>query len=69
METPTTKGKKVNTERNEKFDEWIDDIYEPVTLGFGTFYASDILYNCDPVAYRCAVSDWESELEEAEANA
>ena len=66
MKKQTTKGNKVNNERNEKFDEWIDDAYEPVTLGFGTFYASDILYNCDPIAYRCAVSDWESELEDAE---
>jgi hypothetical protein len=66
MEKQTTKGNKMNNERNEKFDEWIDDAYEPVTLGFGTFYASDILYKCDPIAYRCAVSDWESELEDAE---
>jgi hypothetical protein len=67
MVLPTTKGNKMNHERNEKFDEWIDDIYEPITLGALTFYASDILYKCDPIAYRCSVSDWESELESEDA--
>lgn len=57
----------MNNERNEKFDEWLDDIYEPVTIGYGTYYYSDILYNCDPVAYRCGVADWESELESEDA--
>jgi hypothetical protein len=56
-------------ERNDHFDEWLDDVYEPVVLGFGKFYASDILYKCDPIAYRCALSDWESAREEEEAEA
>ena len=60
-------GKESMDERNEQFDEWLDDLYEPITLGFGTFYASDILRKCDPIAYRCAVSDWESEREEENA--
>lgn len=52
------------TERNERFDEMLDDSYEPYRIGELTFYPSDILYNCDPIAYRIAVSeheDWEAE--------
>lgn len=52
------------TERNTAFDEMLDDCYEPITIGFGKFYASDILYNCDPIAYRIGVSEFEDWQEE-----
>ena len=57
----------MNNERNEKFDEMLDEISESYKIGDLTFSASDILYNCDPIAYRCAVSDWDSELESEDA--
>jgi hypothetical protein len=50
----------------EQFDEMLDDVYEPITIGFGKYYASDILKNCDPIAYRIGVSEFEDSLEEDE---
>ena len=57
----------MNNERNEAFDEMLDEISEPYKIGDLTFSASDILHKCDPIAYRCAVSDWDSELESEDA--
>ena len=42
------------------FDEFLDDSEETVTVCGMEFYPSDILKSCDPVAYRCAKSDYES---------
>ena len=41
------------------FDDYLDDGGEEST-SVGSFYPSDILKSCDPVAYRCAKSDYES---------
>lgn len=42
-----------------EFDDYLDQDGEQHT-SVGTFYPSDILKSCDPVAYRCAKSDYES---------
>ena len=42
-----------------EFDSYLDELGEQHT-SVGRFYPSDILKNCDPVAYRCAKSDYES---------
>lgn len=42
------------------FDAFLDDIGESVTVFGMEFYPSDILKSCDPIAYRCAKSDYES---------
>lgn len=42
-----------------EFDEYLDDEGEQQT-SVGGFYPSDILKSCDPVAYRCAKSDYEA---------
>ena len=42
------------------FDEFLDEIEQPVNVCGMQFYPSDILKNCDPVAYRCAKADYES---------
>lgn len=51
-----------------EFDGYLDDGGEERT-SVGTFYPSDILKSCDPVAYRCAKSDYEAnfDLEDCEA--
>lgn len=49
--------------RNEAFDEMLNEIYSPFAMGDLTFYPADILAECDPIAYRCAVADYESEKE------
>ena len=44
------------------FDEYLDCEGEQHT-SVGSFYPSDILKSCDPVAYRCAKSDYESNFD------
>lgn len=46
-------------ERNADFDNLLDDLYSPVQIGNLTFYASDILYNLDPIAYQISISEME----------
>lgn len=41
------------------FDDYLDQDGEQHT-SVGSFYPSDILKHCDPTAYRCAKSDYES---------
>ena len=41
------------------FDSYLDDEGLVAVCGLG-FYPSDILKSCDPIAYRCAKSDYES---------
>ena len=41
------------------FDSYLDDEGSVIVCGM-EFYPSDILKNCDPIAYRCAKSDYES---------
>jgi hypothetical protein len=48
----------------EMFDEMLDELYPVVIMGELTFYPSQILKNCDPIAYRIAMSECEEEDEE-----
>jgi hypothetical protein len=50
--------------RNERFDEMLDEIYNHTVIGELSFAPSDILYRCDPIAYRVYLSDWMSDEEE-----
>lgn len=45
------------------FDEFLDDVEDSVIIAGITFYPSDILKSCDPVAYRCAKGDYESNVD------
>lgn len=56
----------VNDYVAENYDDILDDFYPEVEIGYCHFYASEILYRCDPVAYRCGLSDEQSaQLEDA----
>ena len=46
-----------------EYDDFLDEIEGSVTVAGMEFYASDILKSCDPVAYRCAKSDYESNFD------
>ena len=46
----------------DEFDEFLDEGGEQHT-SVGSFYPSDILKSCDPVAYRCAKSDYEGNFD------
>ena len=48
------------------FDSYLDDSEETVTVCGLDFYPSDILKNCDPIAYRCAKADYESSYDLAD---
>ena len=37
------------------FNEWLDEIYPVVKIGDLTFYPSNILKCCDPIAYYLAL--------------
>jgi len=48
----------------EMFDEMLDEVYPVVKIGELTFYPSQILKECDPIAYRIGVSEYEDSTEE-----
>lgn len=56
-------------ERNAITDEFLDENYEMTTICGGDFYPSDILFHCDPIAYRCITANLMSEYEEEQADA
>jgi predicted RNase H-like nuclease (RuvC/YqgF family) len=45
-----------------EYDEFLD-CEGAVSVGGMEFYPSDIIKNCDPVAYRCGKSDYESNID------
>lgn len=53
-------------ELEQSFDEMLDDCYPVIKIGEMTFSPSQVLKNCDPVAYRVSVSDYEDFLAENE---
>jgi hypothetical protein len=50
----------------QSFDELMDEIYPVVKFGELTFYPSNILKTCDPIAYQISVSEHEDYLAELE---
>lgn len=47
---------------DNNYDDLLDEDYDEYKLGYSTFSASMVLKKCDPVAYRCGKSDYESSL-------
>ena len=48
------------------FDDMLDQDYETLKIGYLEFYPSQVLRECDPTAYRCMISDYQSsELDNA----
>lgn len=50
-------------ELEQRYDQMLDECYPEVQIGWGTYSASTILKECDPIAYRVGLSDYESDLE------
>lgn len=67
-DTFDTKLEKVITNYiEENYDELLDDCNDSYKIGTLTFYPSEILSKCDPIAYRCGISDLVSDqMEDAE---
>ena len=56
----------VNDYVDSNYDDILDECYPSYTIGCCEFYASQVLKECDPIAYRCGISDEQSfRLEEA----
>jgi hypothetical protein len=51
-------------EGETEFDEFLDEVYPEVKLGMMTFYPSQILKNCDPIAYRIGLQEYQDMREE-----
>lgn len=53
----------------DNYDDILDECYPTTEIGGISFTASQILKNCDPIAYRCGISDESSALlEEAQSS-
>lgn len=48
------------------FDEMLDESYPVVEMGYLKFYPSQILRECDPVAYHQALLDFEDSVMKSE---
>jgi hypothetical protein len=48
----------------DRFDEMLNDTYPEYSMGWATFTPAQILRECDPIAYRIALSEFEDEDEE-----
>jgi hypothetical protein len=46
----------------ELFEEMLDELYPAFKIGELTFYASQILKACDPIAYRIELTDYMNDL-------
>lgn len=46
-----------------QYSDYIDECQETVVVCGITFNASSILQKCDPVAFRCGLGDYESEIQ------
>lgn len=50
--------------RRMEFEDYLNDSYGRIEICGTVFFASDILKECDPIAYRVYLSDFESMNEE-----
>ena len=64
-------------DEREEYKDFLDEIYPEVTIGYGTYSASSIVENCDPITFKIGMDEYfdsraedlrDSELEELQAN-
>lgn len=46
----------------DQYDDLLNECYEPVQVAGLTFDVSEVIFNCDPIAYRVGLADFESDL-------
>lgn len=50
----------------EGFDQWLDEIGEPCKVGTLEYSQSEVLKQCDPIAYRvCFTDDYQESMRES----
>ena len=42
----------------DQYDQMLDESYPEVKIGYSTFTASEILFCCDPIAYKEGLSNY-----------
>ena len=47
----------------DEYMEYLDEVYDNVTICGMTYSAGTALEACDPVAFRCGLGDYESEIQ------
>ena len=55
--------------RDEKFDDSLNDAFPTYEIAGVTICPADILFECDPIAYRVALADFNDAMEEEEEEA
>lgn len=50
----------------EMHDEMLDEVYPLIVIGTLSFYPSQVLANCDPIAYSISVDEYAGFLQEQE---
>jgi len=62
IEATTAEGADMETiqehEAMERFDDMLDEVYEPYNMGGMEYMPSQILKECDPIAYRVSLADY-----------
>jgi hypothetical protein len=51
-------------EIKEAYDTFLDECYPDVKIGYSTFTASEILFNCDPFMYHQGLLDYTDSMAE-----
>ncbi len=46
------------------YDDDLDSCYDEIKIGCCTFYPSEVLKECDPIAYRCGFDDFQNSVYE-----
>jgi hypothetical protein len=64
-------------DEREEYKDFLDECYPVVAIGYGTYNASTIVENCDPITFKIGMDEYfdsraedirDSELEELQAN-
>lgn len=50
----------------EQYNDMLNECYPPCEIGSMEFDPSDVLLECDPVAYRCGLIDYIDSIEQEE---
>ena len=53
-------------EMKESYNALLDECYPAIKIGYSTFTASEILFNCDPIMYNEGFLDFKDGLMEME---
>jgi len=58
-----TTQNQIDEAKRMEFEDYLNDSYGRIEICGQVFFASDILRDCDPIAFRVYQSDFESEME------